>query len=316
METTKVAHQWIQKGNEVDKILVVSDHSRDTYRNTSYIATHNETNHQMELSLQTPIVTTNYPVKHHEEDVNLGIELDYDFNFLVMAQFGPRKNLPNTVKWFIEEFHDDEIGLVVKANIAKNCLMDRERLFNDMKSLISQYPDRKCKVYLLHGDMTDAEVHTLFEHKQIKAFLTLTHGEGFGLPVFEAAYTGMPVIAPGWSGQLDFLVNKSTGRSEFYNVEYDIQEIPKEVVWDGVIIADSMWAYPREHSAKQEMRKCYADLTSDNAEEVLQRSAAHAKYLEETFSNATQYALMVSEICETVGINSDSAKEEMVLEFD
>ena len=126
----------------------------------------------------------------------------------------------------------------------------------------------------------------------------------------------MPVIAPGWSGQLDFLVNKKTGRSEFYNVEYDIQEIPKEVVWDGVIIAESMWAYPREHSAKQEMRKCYADLTSDNAEEVLQRSAAHAKYLEETFSNATQYALMVSEICETVGVNSDSTKDEIVLEFD
>ena len=46
-----------------------------------------------------------------------------------MAQFGPRKNLPNTVKWFIEEFHNDEVGLVVKANLAKNCVMDRERLF-------------------------------------------------------------------------------------------------------------------------------------------------------------------------------------------
>ena len=47
METTKVAHQWLQKGNEMDKILVVSNHSRDTYRNTTYIATHNQTGQQV-----------------------------------------------------------------------------------------------------------------------------------------------------------------------------------------------------------------------------------------------------------------------------
>tara|TARA_Y100000296_G_scaffold49206_1_gene56368 strand:+ start:1249 stop:2505 length:1257 start_codon:yes stop_codon:yes gene_type:complete len=316
METTRVAHQWIEKGNEIDKIFVVSDHSRDTYRNTAYVATHNETGEQKEVKLNTPIVTTNYPVKEHGDPPDLGIELDYDFNFLVMAQFGPRKNLPNTVKWFIEEFHNDEVGLVVKANLAKNCVMDRERLFNDMKNLIMQYPERKCKVYLLHGDMTDTEIHSLFEHPQLKAFLTLTHGEGFGLPIFEAAYTGMPVVAPGWSGQLDFLVNKETGNSEFYSVEYDIQPIPDEVVWEGVIIKESMWAYPREHSAKQQMRKCYADLTSDKAEEVMKRAEEHIVYLREKFTKENQYALMVSEICETLNIDTQSSREEIVLEFE
>ena len=316
METTRVAHQWIQKGNEVDKILVVSNHSRDTYQNTVYIATHTQTQEQAEMKLETPIVTINYPVKDHGEPLDLGIELDYDFNFLVMAQFGPRKNLPRTTKWFIEEFHDEEVGLVLKTNIAKNCLIDRERLLNDIKNLVHQYPKRKCKVYLLHGDMSDAEVHSLFEHPQLKAFLTLTHGEGFGLPVFEAAYTGMPVVAPGWSGQLDFLVNKETGNSEFYSVEYDIQPIPDEVVWEGVIIKESMWAYPREHSAKQQMRKCYADLTSDKAEEVMKRAEEHIVYLREKFTKENQYALMVSEICETLNIDTQSSREEIVLEFE
>ena len=71
-------------------------------------------------------------------------------------------------------------------------------------------------------------------------------------------------MATGWSGQLDFLINKKTGKSEFYNVEYDLHPIPEHVVWDGVIIKDSMWANPREHSAKQKMRECYSDLISDN----------------------------------------------------
>ncbi len=316
METTKVAHQWIQKGNEVDKILVVSNHSRDTYRNTVYLATHNQTNQQIEVSLTTPIATVNYPVKDHGAPLDLGMKLDYDFNFLVMAQFGPRKNLPNTVKWFVEEFQNEEVGIVVKTNIAKNCLMDRERLFNDMKGMLSQLPERKCKVYLLHGDMSDKEIHSLFEHPQLKAFLTLTHGEGFGLPIFEAAYTGMPVIAPGWSGHLDFLVNKETGVSEFYNVEYDIHTIPENVVWEGVIIKESMWAYPREHSAKQQMRRCYADLTSEGAPQVIQRTQDYAATLHKVFAEETQNELMVSEICDALGISTEAAPTEFVLEFD
>ena len=315
METTRVAHQWIQKGNEMDKILVVSNHSRDTYRDTVYVATHNQTGVESEYKLETPIKTVNYPVKDFGEPVDLGIKLDYEFNFLVMAQFGPRKNLPNTVKWFVEEFHNDEVGLVVKTNIAKNCIMDREKLLHDMKRLMVQYPDRQCKVYLLHGDMTDKEIHSLFEHSQIKAFVTFTHGEGFGLPIYEAAYTGMPVVAPGWSGQLDFLVDKKTGISYFYNVEYDLQPVPENVIWEGVIIKESMWAYPREHSAKQQMRKCYADLTLGREKEAMKIAREHADRLHEIFSEEKQYALMVSEICETLNIETD-AKTSEVLEFD
>jgi glycosyltransferase involved in cell wall biosynthesis len=315
METTQVAHQWIQKGNEMDKILVVSDHSRDTYRGTTYIATHNQTGQQQEIKLNTPIETVNYPVKDFGKPSELGINLDYDFNFLAMAQFGPRKNLPNTVKWFIEEFRNEEVGLVVKTNIAKNCLMDRQKIFHDMKALVSQYPERSCKVYLLHGDMSDKEVHSLFEHPQIKGYLTLTHGEGFGLPIFEAAYTGMPVIAPGWSGQLDFLVDKETGVSHFYNVEYDLHPIPDEVVWEGVIVKESSWAYPREHSAKQQMRRCYADLTLESSEQIMDNIERHAKKLHEIFANDTQNALMISEICDVLQIAPPSQDTE-IIEFE
>ncbi len=62
----------------------------------------------------------------------------------------------------------------------------------------------------------------------------------------------------GWSGQLDFLVD-SDGKDQFYNVAFDINRIPEEVVWDGVLIEKAMWSYPREQSARQQMRLCYED---------------------------------------------------------
>jgi len=319
METTKVAHQWIQKGNEMDRIVVVSNHSKNTYKNTQYAMRNESTNQEFSLNLETEIDVANYPTKDFGDCEPLELKLDYDFNFLCMAQFGPRKNLPNTIKWFVEEFHNDEVGLIVKSNIAKNCLMDREKLFHDIKNFVHNYPDRKCKIYLLHGDLDDKEIHSLFENDKINAFLTLTHGEGFGLPVFEAAYTGMPVVAPGWSGQLDFLVNKSTGKSEFYNVEYDLHPVPENVVWEGVIIKESMWSNPREHSAKQKMRECYSDLTSDNKEEISQRFKNHAAYLHEEFSEEKQYAVMVNSVCKALGINPDrdaNKTDDIVLEFD
>ena len=317
METTKVAHQWIEKGNEMDRIVVVSNHSKNTYKNTEYNATNNQTGENLTLALQTEIDVANYPTKDFGEYEGLDLNLDYDFNFLCMAQFGPRKNMPNTVKWFVEEFHDEEVGLVIKSNIAKNCLMDREKLFHDLKGFINNFPNRKCKVYLLHGDLDDKEVHSLFENPKIKAFVTLTHGEGFGLPVFEAAYTGVPVVAPGWSGQLDFLVNKSTGKSEFYNVEYDLHPIPEHVVWEGVIIKESMWSNPREHSAKQKMRECFSDLTGDKNTKIIERFKQHAEYLHETFSEKKQYAVMVNSICKALGVDPENkTTDDIVLEFD
>jgi len=320
METTKVAYQWIEKGNIMDRIVVVSGHSKSTYEGTEYIFKHQETNQEHSKILETPIDVANYPTKDFGECEKLDLDLEYDFNFLVMAQFGPRKNLPNTIKLFLEEFYNDEVGLVIKSNIAKNCLMDREKLFHDIRGFVAGAPDRKCKIYLLHGDLDDKEVHSLFEHDKIKAFLTLTHGEGFGLPVFEAAYTGVPVIAPGWSGQLDFLVNKQTGKSEFYNVEYDLHPVPEHVVWENVIIKESMWANPREHSAKQKMRECYADLTSENSDEVRKKFENHAAYLHDMFSEEKQYGIMVDSVCKALGIDASAtesgASEDIVLEFD
>ncbi len=99
------------------------------------------------------------------------------------------------------------MGLVVKTNMAKNSLVDRastEAKFRRILEDVQAPTDRKCKIYLLHGDMTDEEIHSLYLHPQIKAFVSLPHGEGFGLPLFEAAYSALPVVTVGWSGQLDF----------------------------------------------------------------------------------------------------------------
>ena len=292
IETTRVAHEWLLKANEtVDKIIVVSNHSKNVLENTEYVGRDERTNQEVRLTLAKPIYAVNYPVKKYENLPELELDLKHDTNFLAVAQFGPRKNVPNTVKWFMEEFKDDDVGLVLKTNIAKNCLMDREKIHNDLKQFLSSYKDHKCKVYVIHGNMTDEELHALYVHPKIKAFLTLAHGEGFGLPIFEAAYSGLPVVSPGWSGQMDFLCD-TEGKEHFYNVPFDLQRVQPEVVWPGVIVADSMWAYAREEGTKSKMRQCYDDIVENSG--YVAASCEYATELMERFEESKMYEQFVS----------------------
>lgn len=291
IETTKVAHQWIQNGNNMDSIIVVSDHSKNVYKNTVYDARNEQTGENVTLSLSTNVSTVNYPVKTYDNLEALELNLVHDFNFVTVAQMGPRKNLENTINWFLQEFHDDEVGLVVKTNVAKNCQIDKEITHGSLLRLVRTHDannkDRKCKVHMLHGDLTDQEMHELYLNPKIKATVCLTHGEGFGLPMFESAYMGVPVVATDWSGQLDFLCD-SEKRTKFYNVGFDLQPVPDEVLWDGVIVKGSMWAFPRENSAKYNMRLCY-DAILDKTDTACE----YAEELHERFSEEKMYAAFI-----------------------
>ena len=130
------------KGKRDDKIIVVSSHSKQVFESTEYQAQNQQTGEQVTLRTQTPVEAVGYPVKTFENLPDLELKLTTAFNFLTVAQFGPRKNLHNTIKWFIEEFRNEDVGLVVKSNIAKNCLMDRNRLYGDLTKFIREQRDR------------------------------------------------------------------------------------------------------------------------------------------------------------------------------
>ncbi len=257
IETTKVTPEWLDKSNSMDKIIVVSNHSRQVFKQTSYNVKDASTGGPKKLSLTSPIETVNYPVRRFKKQ-KINLNLDYDFNYLAISQWGPRKNFDNLINWFIEENFDQEVGLIVKTSIKNNSRVDREYTENKLKSIVAPHGDIKCKVYLVHGDLSDEELAGLYQNKKVKCLVSITHGEGYGLPLFEAAYNGLPIICVGWSGQTDFLTipQKNGKLKEMYaSVEYDLQRVQKEAVWQGIIQPESLWAYPREASFKKKLRE-------------------------------------------------------------
>tara|TARA_R100000234_G_scaffold39845_1_gene23806 strand:+ start:1342 stop:3297 length:1956 start_codon:yes stop_codon:yes gene_type:complete len=263
IETNKVSPTWLEMCNIMDKIITISEHSKNGFVATEYHGHNKQTGAPMHLKCNVPVEVAGYPVKDHKP-VEISLELDYDFNYLAISQWGPRKNMDKLIKWFVEENHDQEVGLIIKTSLKNNSVVDREYIEQVVLQSIPKVEDRKCKIYLLHGDMSESEIHSLYLHPKVKALVSLTHGEGFGLPLFEAAYSGIPVIAPGWSGQTDFLYaptknnskkNKNKRKAYFADVDYTLGPIEEHAVWPGVLEKETMWCYPTEGSFKMRLRQ-------------------------------------------------------------
>ena len=287
IETTKVAAVWLQKVNQMDKIIVVSNHSKEVFESTVYTAQDPSTGHSIKLECTTPIEVVNYPVRDFKKK-KINLNLDYDFNYLAISQWGPRKNFDNLINWFIEENKNEEVGLVLKTSIKNNSVIDREFTEKRLKGIISAHGDVKCKVYLLHGDLSEEELVGVYQDRKIKCLISTAHGEGYGLPLFEAAYNGLPVVCVGWSGQRDFLyMPQKNGNLKpmFASVEYDLKNVQPEAIWSGVIEKESEWAFPREASFKKRIR----EVREENSR--FKRNAAKLKkYLHENFTEETLYS--------------------------
>jgi len=278
IETDKCSPQWLPKCNDMDKVLVVSNHAKTSIVDTVATATNNQTGEQFAYKCETPVEVVWESTPRHEQEHIPGFDLEFDNNFLVVSQMGPRKNFENTIKWFVEEFIDKEVGLVVKTNIRSNCFMDFQATEQTLKNILSNYKNRICKVYLLHGDLTPGQMTGLYNNSKISALINLSHGEGFGLPMFEAAREGLPIIANGWSGQLDFL--SYDGKDFFEKVKTTLQPVQKEAVWAGVIEQDSKWAFADQGSYKMTLRR-----TLKNLDKAKKKAKELQKLVNEHFSD-------------------------------
>jgi hypothetical protein len=292
IETDRVAPEWLMKGNEMDKIIVTSTFAKQGFQETGYTMSDREGNEVPgKLVCDTPIEVVGYPVKYYDPDP-VELDLTTQFNFLAVAQWSIRKNVEQLITGFVEEFKKENVGLILKLNTRNNSILDRNLTKQKIQDLLSNYPDKKCQVYLLHGDLTDEQMTYLYQYKKIKSLITLAHGEGFGLPIFEAVYNELPVISPAWSGQVDFLYapnDKGAMKPMFADVDYDIQQVQPEAAWDlgkygKVLIAESNWCYPKKSSYMKTLRHVYSKykVYKDKAKRL-------KKWIELDFEQEKQY---------------------------
>ncbi len=311
IETDRVSSNWLLKTHQgVDKIIVPSEHSKLGFEQTSYSFVNNKTGEQGILECNAPVDVVPYPVKN-TKSTEVNLKLDTKFNFLNIALLGPRKNLENSIEWFFEEFKEDsEVGLILKTSKARGNVIDRIETLNHIQAIKDKHRDAKCKLYLLHGNLTEQEIHGLYKHPNIHALVSATCGEGFGLPIFEAAYSGMPVIATDWSAHTEFLSapykegGKVKDKKLFAKVKYTLAKIPQNIVWKDILIEDSRWAYVDPSSYKQQMRKVYKNYGMYKKWSKALQKHILKTHADENIKKQMQDSIMLDKTIKTQPVNS------------
>ena len=119
-----------------------------------------------------------------------------------------RKNITLLIKAFYETFKNKakKPALILKTTQVGASYIDRTELLKRISAIKSTVNSKNLpNIYLLHGEFTDEEMNSLYNHSKVKAMVSLTKGVGFGRPLLEFSMTNKPIIATNWSGHIDYL---------------------------------------------------------------------------------------------------------------
>lgn len=258
VETDRCNPAWVDCVNRMDLVIVPSEFTKQCFLNTGAVTTAIE------------VVPEYYPESYAGQDVSdvesqarsrLDVQLaDTHTNFLFVGQFtgnnvdNDRKNIPFTIKWLNECLAGKEgVGVVLKLNAGAATQLDKKnvrKIVSDILREVRQPGQVWPKFTLVHGHLTDQEMIALYTHDKIKAMVSLTHGEGYGLPLLEQAVCGKPIIATNWSGHTEFL-----NRGKWLPVEYKVATIHPSRVDNKIFMPTAQWAFPSEQAFKKRVLK-------------------------------------------------------------
>ena len=153
-----------------------------------------------------------------------------------------RKNPDAVVEAFRAAFRaDDRVRLIIKAGSADRT-GNRARL-QRLRGAVRSQPN----IEIRHADLSRPDLYGLIS--ACDCYVSLHRGEGFGYTCAEAMAYGKPVIATGYSGNMQFMNKDNSYPVRFKEVESNIQEGPFQ--------RGSLWAEPDVKHAAELMRHVY-----------------------------------------------------------
>lgn len=267
IETTNCKPEWIQGLNKMNLIIGSSAHTIDVFKNSTYQQVDKRNNEVVgTIQLQKPLEvlfegvdTTVYKPEKSNFKLN---KVKEDFCYLFVGHWmqgnvgEDRKNVGLLVKGFLELFKNKKNppALILKTSSGTTSHMDRNNILKKIDVIKKSInADKLPNIYLVHGDLSNQEMNSLYNHKKVKAMVSLTKGEGYGRPLLEFTMTKKPVITTGWSGHLDFLdPNLSILLSG------ELKNVDKSAA-NNWIISDSKWFNVDLQSFANAMMAVYTD---------------------------------------------------------
>lgn len=250
-EAAHIPNSWLSTIDQFDATCVPSHHNMEIMINSGV---------HVPVFLVPHGTDTN---KFQPENSKLAIkEAEGKFVFVSVFDFNHRKNPETLLRAYWEEFtSNDRVALVIKT--AKDYRDGYQKQSVEQKIL-----EYKKKLYfgaetapliILAGELEENDLTGVYTLGH--AFVLPTRGEGVGMPFMEALASGIPVIATGWGGQMDFL-NENNSFLIDYKLKYpgismNSEEAIALVYREWFEEEGQLWAEPDIRDLKKTMRYAY-----------------------------------------------------------
>lgn len=190
-EETGFPPEWIAGFNQrLDGMTVVSTLVRDILRNNG---------------LRVPVAVTGNGVDHLPEPqgrASASGESAGAFTFVHISSCFPRKGIDVLLQAWGEAFTDaDNVQLIIKT------FPNPHNQTEAHLARLRQRCPRHAPVQLIMEDWPEEKIRALLQSAD--ALVAPSRAEGFGMPLAEAMYYGVPVIATGWGGHRDFCTEET-----------------------------------------------------------------------------------------------------------
>jgi len=245
-ESSVLPPQWKNSHKYVDLILPSSNYVRDIFikagwpEEKCYVVPHG-------VSSDFVNTSTKYSLRTSKS-----------FKFLNVSIPHYRKNIDMVIRAYYELFSEkDDVCLVIKTNLdKKEKLLHFEYDFiNMLKGIQAEFLGKRNDLPQL--EVVSGRVDNMAElYNACDVFVSATSSEGFGLPLLESLSRDLVVIAPGATGQIDFL-------NESNSLLVMAKEIPAEARYQYISYSDKATVFmPNFEDLKDKMMYAYLNFKS------------------------------------------------------
>lgn len=222
---------------KADSVLVLDESNRAKLANVgveSQVYGYGKRNNTKSLSKETTSSFSNY-------------------NFLVNAKWHPENDIERTITAFIQEFMNEEVGLILRTSVRNHSEIDRHHTVEYLEGLASMFPqERKCKIHLLHGLLDREQEEGLPDNKNIFCVINCSHSMTTSSDLVMAYNSGASVISP----PTGFFSDLSEG---YFRVENRLDNLTERHITNKNLSLDDKWSYVDILDLRKKMREVYSN---------------------------------------------------------
>jgi glycosyltransferase involved in cell wall biosynthesis/tetratricopeptide (TPR) repeat protein len=238
-ETDGLPAEWRDQCNAMDEVWVPSEHNLRSFADAGVaVSKLHKVPETFDADLFDPAVAP------------LAVQGLDGFVFLSTFSWIRRKGWDVLLQaWFKEFAGHDDVTLLLKTDNAMapgtDCRREVEAYVRDqLKTDFARGP----RVVVLDRPLDMADMPRLY--RAADAFVLASRGEGWGRPYMEAMAMGLPTIATGWSGHLEFM-----NEDNAHLIDYKLVSAPTDSP------PGQRWAQPSVSDLRRRMRSVYEHRT-------------------------------------------------------